>query len=142
MKKSNLFAFLGSAGLSLAILSIAAGTCPTAKLGQANCATTMNASCNMSVEFPGDAAPSRCVEVTAANNRKPGICGDPNDKQKKCLTSPGNVAITYISYAVIYDPTGECIDCNLTLVLRTASTVVNCATTQQDSQDSPECSGG
>jgi hypothetical protein len=143
MKTINITAFLASVGVSLAILSIAAttGTCSTAILGQANCATAANPSCSAEMKPPGSATPVKCVELAVTNNRTRGICGDPKDKPKDCITDTGHVAITWIVYELINDAEGNCIDCNLTVVKDIKAGTVDCPTTRQAAEESAKCTG-
>lgn len=128
MKETNTLALLKSLFLSLALLSVAAGTCPTAKLGQTDCASTLNPTPNGTVTLPGNPPTQRvCVGVSVVNNRKRGICHQPNNKEKACETLPGSVAITYTSYAFVTDSTsGDIIDCNLTNVVSVTAGIGKC----------------
>ncbi len=138
MNKAVALQFLGAVCVSLALLSIAA-TCPTAKTGQTNCGPSVDANCHIVTDYPPH-APSYCVAESTQHNRAPGICTSPYNQANDCVTTAGNVAVTYTAYQYLTYTNGTC-DCNLQVTVWTDSFALNCPVTANNGSTDP-CNGG
>lgn len=87
----------GTAGIALALMCLAAGICPTAKLGTTDCGLSFAPNCNSETRVDclagGPSYP--CVRASTPSNRKPGICDLPYDKTTRCEVYSNVVSVVY-----------------------------------------------
>lgn len=142
MQKSNMLKYKVVGLGIIALLAIAAGTCPQSKDGNAQCCSTSAKSCNTTINWPAGAKQkvpaNNCTEVTCDSIRVPKSCTGPNS-DKKCTVNADSVTQTLKLYSVIIDANGNC-DCSAT-VLATYANIINCNTATNGDNVDPACGG-
>jgi len=121
----------GAVAIALALATVAAGVCPTAKEGNTNCGPSAEANCNLAVSPPCKTGGGSvvCCKISTPSNRKPGICGLPYDKTTTCEISSDVVAVVY-EWFEVRTITNGC-DCDFKRLLGACIDLVPCPTSQQ-----------